>query len=110
MSTFKIADALALRAGKDFELSSVDPSSTPGFDGSKDELAARLCHYDEELYELQERLYANGRAYGDKAPSVLVILQGMDTSGKGVSFATCSIRLIRRARTPWALASRPRKG
>lgn len=83
MSKFKIADALALRAGKSFELSSVDPSSTPGFDGDKDELAARLCHYDEELYELQERLYANGRAYGDKAPSVLVILQGMDTSGKG---------------------------
>lgn len=103
MSTFKIADALALRAGKDFELSSVDPSSTPGFDGDKDELAARPSHYDEELN-------ANGRAYGEKAPSVLVILQGMDTSGKGVSFATCSIRLIRRARTPWALASRPRKG
>lgn len=103
MSTFKIADALALRAGKDFEPSSVDPGSTPGFDGDKDELAARPSHYDEELN-------ANGRAYGEKAPSVLVILQGMDTSGKGVSFATCSIRLIRRARTPWALASRPRKG
>lgn len=106
MSTFKIADALALRAGKNVELSSVDPSSTPGFDGDKDELAARPpSHYDEELY-------ANGRAYGEKAPpSVLVILQGMDTSGKGgVSFATCSVRLIRRARTPWALASRPRKG
>lgn len=103
MSTFKIADALALRAGKNVELSSVDPSSTPGFDGDEDELAARPSHYDEELY-------ANGRAYGEKASSVLVILQGMETSGKGVSFATCSVRLIRRARTPWALASRPRKG
>ena len=36
-----------------------------------------------KLSDLQERLYANGRSNPDEAPSVLVLLQGMDTSGKG---------------------------
>lgn len=83
MSKFKVEDALKLRAGKNFQIDAVDASTTPGFDGSKSDLEEQFVRFDEELYELQERLYANGRAYGDKAPSVLVILQGMDTSGKG---------------------------
>ena len=83
MGKFKIHDALDLRAGKNFRLADVDPAATPGFSGSKAELAARFARYDEELYELQERLFANGRAHEDGAPSLLVVLQGMDTSGKG---------------------------
>lgn len=83
MSKFKIHDALSLRAGKNFRLADVDPAATPGFSGSKADLAARFARYDEELYELQERLFANGRAHEDGAPSLLVVLQGMDTSGKG---------------------------
>lgn len=83
MGKFKIHDALDLRAGKNFRLADVDPAGTPGFSGSKNDLAARFAHYDEELYELQERLFANGRAHEDGAPSLLVVLQGMDTSGKG---------------------------
>ena len=83
MAKFKIEDALTLRAGKNFQIDSVDPSATPGFDGDKDELDDRFSKYDDELYELQERLFANGRAYGDDAPAVLIVLQGMDTSGKG---------------------------
>lgn len=83
MGKFKIDDALELRAGKDFEIDSVDPSATPEFNGSKSDLEDRFEKYDDELYELQERLYANGRAYGDEAPALLVVLQGMDTSGKG---------------------------
>lgn len=35
------------------------------------------------LDELQERLYAQGKEHPDTAPSVLLVLQGMDTSGKG---------------------------
>lgn len=83
MGKFKINDALSLRAGKNFRLADVDPTSTPGFSGSKSDLADRFAHYDEELYELQERLFANGRAHEEGAPSLLVVLQGMDTSGKG---------------------------
>lgn len=83
MGKFKINDALNLRAGKNFRLADVDPASTPGFSGSKSDLADRFAHYDEELYDLQERLFANGRAHEEGAPSLLVVLQGMDTSGKG---------------------------
>ena len=83
MGKFKIHDALDLRAGKNFRLADVDPAATPGFSGSKADLAARFARYDEELYELQERLFANGGAHEDGAPSLLVVLQGMDTSGKG---------------------------
>ncbi|MDK4336706.1 PPK2 family polyphosphate kinase [Corynebacterium accolens] len=83
MGKFKIKDALDLRAGKTFRLADVDPTATPGFDGSKSDLADRFERYDDELYDLQERLYANGRAHGAEAPSLLVVLQGMDTSGKG---------------------------
>lgn len=83
MAKFKIEDALSLRAGKNFQIDSVDASATPGFDGDKDELDSRFTKYDDELYELQERLFANGRSYGEDAPAVLIVLQGMDTSGKG---------------------------
>lgn len=83
MGKFKIKDALDLRAGKTFRLADVDPTATPGFDGSKSDLGDRFKHYDDELYDLQERLFANGRAHSDDAPSLLVVLQGMDTSGKG---------------------------
>ena len=83
MGKFKIKDALDLRAGKTFRLADVDPTATPGFDGSKSDLADRFERYDDELYDLQERLFANGRAHSNDAPSLLVVLQGMDTSGKG---------------------------
>lgn len=83
MGKFKIKDALDLRAGKNFRLADVDPTATPGFDGSKSDLEDRFKRYDDELYDLQERLFANGRAHSDDAPSLLVVLQGMDTSGKG---------------------------
>lgn len=53
MAKFKIEDALSLRAGKNFQIDSVDASATPGFDGDKDELDARFTKYDDELYELQ---------------------------------------------------------
>lgn len=83
MGKFKIKDALDLRAGKTFRLADVDPTATPGFDGSKSDLEDRFKRFDNELYDLQERLFANGRAHSEDAPSLLVVLQGMDTSGKG---------------------------
>ncbi|HKY57264.1 MAG TPA: PPK2 family polyphosphate kinase [Aeromicrobium sp.] len=62
-------------------LTDVDARSTPGFDGDMAEAKAALKQIRSELAELQERLYANGLT-GDHR-SVLLVLQGMDTSGKG---------------------------
>ncbi|NKX50017.1 polyphosphate kinase 2 family protein, partial [Arthrobacter deserti] len=70
-----------LRVGEGFDLSGVDPGSTPGFEGSKEEGSRLLARYDDQLSELQERLFAASR--GGARDSVLLILQGMDTSGKG---------------------------
>ncbi len=83
MSKFKIKDALALAVDEDFQLSDLDPDSTPGFSGDEDDARERGEKKDDDLYDLQELLFANSRAYGEKAPSILLVLQGMDTSGKG---------------------------
>ncbi|WP_404383060.1 polyphosphate kinase 2 family protein [Knoellia locipacati] len=71
----------ALRAGEGFDLASLDPRSTPGFDGDKAAGEATQAGMGERLAELQERLYAESRGGGTR--SVLLIIQGMDTSGKG---------------------------
>ncbi|MCO7239794.1 MULTISPECIES: PPK2 family polyphosphate kinase [unclassified Aeromicrobium] len=62
-------------------LAEVDSRSTPGFDGDKAAGKAALAELGTELADLQERLHAHGTT-GDPR-SVLVVLQGMDTSGKG---------------------------
>jgi len=57
-------------------MASVDPGSTPGFKGGKQK-AIRSVKKDEPiLFELQDRLYA------ERKQRLLVVLQGMDTSGK----------------------------
>jgi len=83
MSKFKVKDALTLRVDKPFDFTDYDPTSTPGFTGDKKDLKKQAKRFDDELSELQELLFANGRALGPEAPAILVILQGMDTSGKG---------------------------
>lgn len=70
-----------MRAGADLDLSAIDPRSTPGFDGGKAEGAAALAEGVDELSSLQERLYAASRA--GHLPRVLLVLQAMDTAGKG---------------------------
>jgi PPK2 family polyphosphate:nucleotide phosphotransferase len=70
-----------LRAGKGFSLSDVDPGSTPGFSGSKEDGQAMLAELDDGLAELQEKLFAESRFGGRKR--LLLILQAMDTAGKG---------------------------
>ena len=72
---------LLLRAGDDLELSTVDPASTPGFDGGKQEGQKSLAAGAVQLAELQEKLYANGLS-GDRR-RILLVLQAMDTAGKG---------------------------
>lgn len=71
----------ALRVGEGFGLVGLDPRSTPGFDGDKVAGEEALAGLGDELAELQERLYAESKGGGRR--SVLLIIQGMDTSGKG---------------------------
>jgi PPK2 family polyphosphate:nucleotide phosphotransferase len=70
-----------LRAGEGFSLADVDPDSTPGYSGGKEDGKALLATMDDELAELQEKLFAEGRFGGRKR--ILLILQAMDTAGKG---------------------------
>lgn len=70
-----------LRVTKGFELADVDPTSTPGFDGDKDAGEQALHDFEEELGDLIERLHAESTAGGKR--SVLLVVQGMDTAGKG---------------------------
>ncbi|MGV9679576.1 polyphosphate kinase 2 family protein [Nocardia sp. NPDC003482] len=70
----------ALRADG-VQVADIDTSATPGFDGDKATGAKRLVERQQVLSDLQEKLYANGRS-GDPR-SVLLVLQGMDTAGKG---------------------------
>ncbi len=63
------------------DLAGVDPRSTPGFDGDKSAGKAALKALDDEITELQEKLAADAYTGGHR--SVLLVIQGMDTSGKG---------------------------
>jgi PPK2 family polyphosphate:nucleotide phosphotransferase len=70
-----------LRAGSGVDLAAIDTSGTPGFDGDKAAGEEALAAGADELAELQERLFAASRS-GDTR-SVLLVLQAMDTAGKG---------------------------
>ncbi len=71
-----------LRVGAGFRLADLDPASTPGYDGDKKSGQADLAAAADEFDQLQERLYAQSRTQPD-APSVLLVLQAMDSAGKG---------------------------
>src|SRR3954468_16397809 len=63
------------------DLHGIDTRATPGFDGGKAKANKAQAATAERLSTLQEQLYAEGRTGGSR--SVLLVLQGMDTSGKG---------------------------
>ncbi|GAB3623009.1 polyphosphate kinase 2 family protein [Mariniluteicoccus endophyticus] len=66
------------------DMADLDPGAKPGYPGKgKEDAADATAGMADELSDLQERLYAQGRTGAEDAQSVLVILQGMDTSGKG---------------------------
>jgi PPK2 family polyphosphate:nucleotide phosphotransferase len=77
-----LSELLRLPAGA-VDLSRLDTRATTGFPGAKDDAPALTQALGPELGELQERLFASGRVDDPQARRVLVILQGMDTSGKG---------------------------
>src|ERR1700751_4001182 len=72
---FKQAHLLLQAPGK-FDLTQIDPAQRPFSVGDKDADKARLAQLAERLGELQRRLYAA------KRDRLLLVLQGMDTSGK----------------------------
>ncbi|GGF36685.1 polyphosphate--nucleotide phosphotransferase [Marmoricola endophyticus] len=75
-----ISDLLRLPGGP-VDLRAIDPHGKPGFDGKKKDGKKALPAMGEELFDLQERLYAGG--YVEDGRRILLVLQGMDTSGKG---------------------------
>jgi PPK2 family polyphosphate:nucleotide phosphotransferase len=75
-----LAERLRLPEGP-VDLSDHDARATPGFDGDKKDGKKALKKLGDPLADLQERLFADGITGGRR--SVLLVLQGMDTSGKG---------------------------
>src|SRR5690554_6226211 len=71
-----------LRVGDGFQLAKVDAAATPGYGRSKKHAADDLIDGSAELDELQERLYAQSRVDASD-DAVLLVLQAMDTAGKG---------------------------
>jgi PPK2 family polyphosphate:nucleotide phosphotransferase len=71
-----------LRVGGKFRLADVDPASRPGFDGGKKAGELALADGAGRLADLQEQLFAGSRMGGDQR-RILLVLQAMDTAGKG---------------------------
>jgi PPK2 family polyphosphate:nucleotide phosphotransferase len=75
-----IADLLRAPPGA-VDLNTIDARATPGFTGAKAAAEKEHVKLAERIATLQEQLYAEGRTGGERG--VLIVLQGMDTSGKG---------------------------
>ena len=72
----EIIERYCIRKGKSFKITDIDPADTCGLDINKSEAKDMLANTVKRLSGLQERLHAARRW------AVLVILQGMDASGK----------------------------
>jgi PPK2 family polyphosphate:nucleotide phosphotransferase len=64
------------------KITDVDPNSSPGYTGDRNGSEEVQAERNERFAGLQEMLYANGKAGRDNR-SLLLVLQGMDTAGKG---------------------------
>jgi PPK2 family polyphosphate:nucleotide phosphotransferase len=76
MKANKLIAQLRVDHPKRFRIADVDPADSFGLDIEKDEARTMLAEGVKRLADLQERLYAQDRW------ALLVILQGIDTSGK----------------------------
>lgn len=72
----------ALRVRQDFRLDKVDTRATPGYEGDKAAAEVSLAEGATILADLQEQLFAGAQMGGDPR-RVLLVLQAMDTAGKG---------------------------
>jgi PPK2 family polyphosphate:nucleotide phosphotransferase len=71
----------AYRIPEQLDLAAIDPRGRPVGPRDKDDAAEAMVELADRLDELQEALYAEGTGGGRR--SLLLVLQGMDTSGKG---------------------------
>lgn len=71
-----VREQWVVRPGSHPHLDAIDPGATPGLDGGRAAAEAALAQDQTALAALQDRLWAEARR------SVLVVLQGMDASGK----------------------------
>ena len=76
----RIGDRLRIPPGP-VDIGDLATDTTPGFKGSKKQSRKAVTKVAPTLADLQERLFAEGRTGGSRA--LLLVLQGMDTSGKG---------------------------
>ncbi len=76
----RVTDLLRVPVGP-VDLRQIPTRAVVGFDGDKAAGEAALLALGPRLAELQERLFAEGRTGGSRR--ILLVLQGMDTSGKG---------------------------
>ncbi|MYS84352.1 phosphate--nucleotide phosphotransferase [Streptomyces sp. SID5474] len=76
-----VRSALRLSGGP-VDLTAIDPRATPGLRGDRADALADIAAMGPRLAELQEKLYAQAVAGGARR-RVLLVVQGMDTSGKG---------------------------
>ncbi|MEI7516866.1 MAG: polyphosphate kinase 2 family protein [Mycobacteriaceae bacterium] len=63
------------------KIADIDTDASPGFTGNRAAAAEIQAERNEHLAGLQELLYADGK--GGNNRSLLLVLQGMDTAGKG---------------------------
>ncbi|WP_295659841.1 polyphosphate kinase 2 family protein [uncultured Nocardioides sp.] len=80
MSETLDTSALRLPAGP-VDLAAIETDAAPGYSGGKAQGKAALAALEPELADLQERLFAERTAGSPRR--ILLVLQGMDTSGKG---------------------------
>ncbi len=80
MTVTKLARALRLKPGA-VDLSDYSTDATPAIKGGRKQGERELQELGEELLDLQSKLFALGKS-GDRR-RLLLVLQGMDTSGKG---------------------------
>jgi PPK2 family polyphosphate:nucleotide phosphotransferase len=71
----------ALRVGPGFVLADVDPEAVLVGPHDREQAAAELFALEPEVADLHEKLWAQAKEGGPKA--LLIVFQGMDTSGKG---------------------------
>ena len=65
------------------DMAAHEQAATPGFGGDKEDASKTAEALAPELSDLQERLFAAGQVKETTNQKMLIVLQGMDTSGKG---------------------------
>jgi PPK2 family polyphosphate:nucleotide phosphotransferase len=81
-----ISELLRVRPGA-VDLAAYDADGQPGFEGGKKDGKKAVEALAPRLAEMQEKLFADG--YTDGSRSLLLVIQGMDTSGKGGVLKHC---------------------